>query len=130
MGFSNKLTMVEEFSINNFYDHIITWLKNAGSCKKIGERFEKSENKNEIQLKDGDCHIHTFIVEKDLATYNFFKLKQILQKQTWETQVVFRQEEFCKEIYIHIKCLGETTSFYDMPQIRRNIIKTFVESKY
>ena len=125
---STKLNMTEEFAVGNFYEVIVKWLKAAGPCKPIGVLFEESNTKENIHLEESYCTIDTFVVEKATKKYYLFKLEHVFHEQTWTTEIIFADN--IKEVYFHIDCSRDATRFEEVPDIRSDVIRTFVNSCY
>ncbi len=127
---STKLPMTDAFTESNFFDIIVKWLKNAGPCKPIGEAFEKCDKKAKTHLQDTYCTIDTFSTEKDEALFSLFKLEHVFHEQTWTTEVILKVENKNKTVYFHIDCSRDATRFDEAPDIRTDVIRTFINSSF
>ena len=127
---STKLPMVDTFDEKDFYGVIVNWLKNAGPCKTIGINFEAYEDKSKACLEDTYCKLETFVSEKDDCLFYLFKLEQVFHEQTWTTEVILQIKDTSKTVYFHIDCSRDATRFDEVPAIRTDVIRYFVNSGY
>jgi len=127
---STKLPMVGSFTEKEMFSIIIEWLKKEGCCATIGEKFEQSEKKNDVCLQDGYYTLNTLVTEKESARFYLFKLEHVFYEQTWKTEIILKIENEKKEVYFHIDCSRDITRFDDVPEIRTDVIRAFVNSVY
>ena len=127
---STKLPMTDSFNEKELYGVIIKWLKNAGPCKPIGEAFEICERKTTAHLKDTYCTIDTFVTKKEEALFYLFKLEHVFHEQTWTTEVILKIEGERREVFFHIDCSRDATRFDEAPDIRTDVIRTFINSGF
>ena len=127
---STKLPMTETFTEKELYGVIIKWLKNAGPCKPIGEAFETCDRKTTAHLNDTYCTIDTFVTKKEEVLFYLFKLEHVFHEQTWTTEVILKIEGARREVFFHIDCSRDATRFDEAPDIRTDVIRTFINSGF
>lgn len=127
---STKLPMTDTFTEKEFYGVIIKWLKNAGPCKPIGEAFEICERKTTAHLNDTYCTIDTFVTKKEEVLFYLFKLEHVFHEQTWTTEVILKIDGARREVFFHIDCSRDATRFDEAPDIRTDVIRTFINSGF
>lgn len=127
---STRLNMIESFNENEYFKTIVNWLKGAGPCKAIGDQIEACIEKIDIHLESEYCKADTFQIAKEETTFLLFKLEQLFHEQTWITEVIFKCAPNSKEVYFHIDCLHDVTRFDEAPEMRTEIIRTFINSGF
>ena len=127
---STKLPMTDTFTEKELYGVIIKWLKNAGPCKPIGEAFEICDRKTTAHLNDTYCTIDTFVTKKEEVLFYLFKLEHVFHEQTWTTEVILKIEGARREVFFHIDCSRDATRFDEAPDIRTDVIRTFINSGF
>ena len=55
-------------------------------------------------------------------------MEQLFHEQTWITEVIFKCAFDAKEVYFHIDCSRDVTRFDEAPEMRTEIIRTFINS--
>lgn len=124
---STKLPLKSTVTKDSVYEIIIAWLKNAGPTRAVGEKFEQCENKSEVRLVDGYCTLETLSNTHNGIDYFAFRLSHIYHEQTWDTEIIYAENEDHKSVTFHIYCSGDTTKFDNVPKVRSEIIRTFIQ---
>lgn len=127
---SAKLKMQEAFSEKVFFEIIINWLKAAGPCKAVGERLEYCLDRCEAHFEAEYCKADTFLVKKDGITLTLFKLEQVFYEQIWTIEAILKEQGNIKEVFFHVDCSGNTARFDEIPEMRSEVIRVFVNSGY
>ncbi len=127
---STKLKMVDAFTEAEFFGTINQWMKNAGPCKAVAEQLEACEEKVGVHLEAEYCIADTFRIVKEEATFTLFKLEQEFHQQTWTNEVILKSAGGVKEVFFHIDCSRDATRFDEAPEMRTEVIRTFVNSGY
>lgn len=127
---STQLNMTVMFTLDDFFEIIIKWLKEESPSQKVGELLEEVEDKTSVRLVEGYCTIETVSAEKNNVKYNLVRLSHIYHDQTWNTEVILQTKESQKVVYVHVECQGNASRFDDVPAYRSRIIRRFVESGY
>ena len=127
---STKLKMVDAFTEAEFFGTINQWMKNAGPCKAVAEQLEACEEKVGVHLEAEYCIADTFQIEKEDSTFTLFKLEQEFHQQTWTNEVILKSAGSEKEVFFHIDCSRDATRFDEAPEMRTEVIRTFVNSGY
>ncbi len=127
---STKLNLIESVTDSQFYETIIKWLKSAGPYKKVGEMFESCEDKNNVHFVADYCMLDTLNIENEAGIYNVVKLENIFHSQTWTTEIILAVTANEKVVYFHIDCSRDVTRFDEVPAMRSDVIRAFVNSGY
>ena len=126
---SSKLIMTSSFTHEDFYRIIVKWLKESGPCKPVGEMLESVEDPSNANIEAKFCKVDTFTTERGASVYWLFNLTHEFHEQTWDTEVIYECGEQ-KTVYFHIDCSRDVTKFSETPEIRSEVIRTFLRSGY
>ena len=127
---STRLKMVDAFSESDYFTIIEKWLSTAGQCKAVAEQLKACADKKAVHLEAEYCTADTSSIEKDGRVYNLFKIAQVFHEQTWTTEIILECAPRGKVVYFHIDCSRDATRFDEAPEMRTDIIRTFVDSGY
>ena len=127
---STKFKMVDAFSENEFFALIEKWLQAAGPCKMVAEQLEACAEKIGVHLEAEYCMADTFRIEKESKVFTLFKIAQVFHEQTWITEIILECSPVGKIVYFHIDCSRDATRFDEAPEMRTDVIRTFVDSGF
>ena len=127
---STKLKMVDTFSESDYFSIIEKWLSAAGPCKAVADQLKVCADKNAVHLEAEYCIADTSRIKKGGRVYNLFKIAQVFHEQTWTTEIIFDCDPGGKVVYFHIDCSRDAARFDEAPEIRTDVIRTFVDSGY
>ena len=127
---STKVRMVDAFSESEFFELIGKWLEKAGPCKAVAEQLNACAEKVGVHLVAEYCTADTFRIEKDGKVFTLFKIAQVFHEQTWTTEIILECVPGGKTVYFHIDCSRDATRFDEAPEMRTDVIRTFVNSEY
>ncbi len=125
---STKLPLKSTVTKDDVCQIIIKWLKDSGPSRAVGEKFEQSNNKTEVRIVEGYCTIETLSSKHNGIGYFAFRLSHIFHEQTWDTEIIYEEAKTSKNIIFHIYCSGDTTRFENVPKVRSEIIRKFIQS--
>lgn len=58
----------------------------------------------------------------------FVQIGTCFHEQTWTTEVIFQEALASKTVFFHIDCSRDATRFDEAPDIRTDVIRTFIKS--
>ena len=127
---STKFKMVDAFYENEFFALIEKWLQAAGPCKMVAEQLEACAEKIGVHLEAEYCMADTFRIEKESKVFTLFKIAQVFHEQTWIMEIILECSPVGKIVYFHIDCSRDATRFDEAPEMRTDVIRSFVDSGF
>lgn len=125
---STWLAMKEGYPIEQFHETIIEWLKAGPPSKEVGERFKTHDISKPTVERAGYCTLEFFPLTKESTAYYACKLTHIYREQTWVTEIILEAMSDKQKVYINVECQGDTTRFNEIPTVRTDVIRAFIQS--
>lgn len=126
---STRLAMRDGYTPDQFRHTVAEWLKSGPPSKDAGERYESvASATKQIKIKEGYCTLETFELKRNEELFDVCRLTHIYRDQTWVTDIILRTGQSDIRVYINIECLGNTARFNEIPTVRTQVIRAFVQS--